>query len=63
MNWANIAGNANIKHAFSDNIAMGYTLGITNYFFEIDGSKLAPGIYFYTVKFNNESITNKMVVE
>jgi len=34
-----------------------------NYYFEIDGSQLAPGIYFYTVKFNNESITNKMVVE
>jgi hypothetical protein len=33
------------------------------YRFEIDGSQLASGIYFYTVKYNNESITNKMVVE
>ncbi len=31
--------------------------------FVIDGSQLASGVYFYTVKFNNESITNKMVVE
>jgi len=45
MNWANIAGNANIKHTFSDNMAMGYTLGITNYFFEIDAG-------FNTYKFN-----------
>jgi hypothetical protein len=34
-----------------------------NYYFVIDGSRLASGIYFYTVKFNNESITNKMIVE
>jgi hypothetical protein len=34
-----------------------------NYHFVIDASQLTPGIYFYTVKFNNESITNKMVVE
>lgn len=33
------------------------------YRFTIDGSQLAPGIYFYTVKFNNELITNKMIVE
>jgi hypothetical protein len=33
------------------------------YRFDIDGSQLASGIYFYTVKYNNESITNKMVVE
>jgi hypothetical protein len=33
------------------------------YRFVIDASQLSPGIYFYTVKFNNESITNKMVVE
>jgi len=31
--------------------------------FTFDGSRLAPGIYFYTVKFNNVSITNKMIVE
>jgi hypothetical protein len=33
------------------------------YRFTIDGNQLASGIYFYTVKFNNESITNKMIVE
>jgi len=38
-------------------------LSAGNYRYVIDGSQLAPGIYFYTVKFNNESITNKMVVE
>jgi Secretion system C-terminal sorting domain len=34
-----------------------------NYRFVIDGSQLAPGVYFYMVKLNNESITNKMIVE
>ena len=34
-----------------------------NYRFIIDTSKLVPGVYFYTVRFNNESITNKMIVE
>ncbi len=34
-----------------------------NYRFVIDGSQLATGVYFYTVKFNNGSITNKMIVE
>jgi hypothetical protein len=38
-------------------------LSAGTYRFVIDGSQLAAGIYFYTVKFNNESITNKMVVE
>jgi hypothetical protein len=38
-------------------------LSAGNYRFVIDASQLAPGFYFYTVKFNNESITNKMVVE
>jgi hypothetical protein len=38
-------------------------LSAGTYRFTIDGSQFAPGIYFYTVKFNNESITNKMIVE
>ena len=33
------------------------------YRFTIDGSQLASGLYFYTVKFNNESITKKMIIE
>jgi hypothetical protein len=33
------------------------------YSFVIDCSQLDPGVYFYTVKLNNESITNKMIVE
>ena len=33
------------------------------YRFVIDGSQLSSGAYFYTVKLNNESITNKMIVE
>jgi len=45
MNWANLAGNANIRHSLSDNISVGYTLGVTNYFFEIDAG-------FNTYKFN-----------
>jgi hypothetical protein len=31
--------------------------------FMIDGTQLAPGVYFYTVKSGNSSITKKMVVE
>lgn len=34
-----------------------------SYRFVIDASQLASGVYFYTVKYNNESITNKMIVE
>lgn len=30
---------------------------------EVDGSKLNPGLYFYTVKAGNSSITKKMIVE
>jgi hypothetical protein len=33
------------------------------YRFDINASQLKPGIYFYTVRFNNESITRKMIVE
>jgi hypothetical protein len=33
------------------------------YQFAIDGSRLSPGIYFYTVNVGNESFTNKMVVK
>lgn len=31
--------------------------------YSIDCSQLSSGVYFYTVKLNNESITNKMIVE
>lgn len=31
--------------------------------FVIDGSQLKAGIYFYTVKANNESVTRKMIVQ
>ena len=31
--------------------------------YSIDGSRLSPGIYFYRVKFNNETVTMKMVVD
>jgi hypothetical protein len=31
--------------------------------FVFDGNSLSPGIYFYTVKFGNERITKKMIVE
>jgi len=34
-----------------------------NYRFLIDGSNLESGVYFYTVNFNNESVTDKMIVE
>jgi len=34
-----------------------------NYYFVIDGSRLVAGVYFFTVKFNKESITHKMIVE
>ncbi|OQX75477.1 MAG: hypothetical protein B6D61_10285, partial [Bacteroidetes bacterium 4484_249] len=29
----------------------------------IDGTKLRPGVYFYTVKAGNAAITKKMIVE
>jgi hypothetical protein len=31
--------------------------------FVIDGSQLSSGVYFYTVRLNNESITRKMIVQ
>jgi len=31
--------------------------------FVIDGSQLSSGVYFYTVRLNNESITHKMIVQ
>lgn len=31
--------------------------------FMIDGSQLSSGVYFYTVRLNNESITHKMIVQ
>jgi hypothetical protein len=34
-----------------------------NQVYSLDGSQLAPGIYFYTVKINGESFTHKMIVE
>jgi hypothetical protein len=33
------------------------------YPFTIDGSQLSSGVYFYTVKINNQSYTHKMIVE
>jgi hypothetical protein len=33
-----------------------------NYYFELDGSDFAQGVYFYTVKADNISVTKKMVV-
>jgi len=33
------------------------------YQFRLDGSQLPSGIYFYTVKADNESITKKMMVK
>jgi len=32
------------------------------YQFVVDGSKLQPGVYFYTVNVNKESVTKKMIV-
>jgi len=34
-----------------------------NYRLEINTQGLTPGIYFYTVTFNKEKITKKLVVE
>ena len=31
--------------------------------FTLNSTQLKPGVYFYTVKFNNESSTHKMIVE
>jgi hypothetical protein len=31
--------------------------------FVIDGSRLSAGVYFYTVRLDNQSITNKMIVQ
>jgi len=33
-----------------------------NYYFQVDGSKLQDGVYFYTVKSNNHEVTKKMIV-
>lgn len=33
------------------------------YRFTLNSSQFSPGIYFYTVRFNNESSTHKMIVE
>ena len=43
------------------NIEKGYSpTGSSQFVF--DGSQLSPGIYFYTVRFNQESLTQKMIV-
>jgi len=34
-----------------------------DYRFTLSSSQFSPGVYFYTVKFNNESATRKMIVE
>jgi len=39
------------------------TCSAGNYSFTIDTRGLAPGVYFYTVTFNNEKVTKKMIVE
>ena len=33
------------------------------YYFQVDGSKLPNGVYFYTVKAGNNSVTKKMIVK
>ena len=33
------------------------------YRYDVNCEGLSPGIYFYTVRVNNQSITNKMVIE
>jgi len=34
-----------------------------NYYFTISAKDLSPGVYFYTVTFNNSKVTKKMIVE
>ena len=38
-------------------------LGVGTHTFTIDGSKLTAGIYFYTIKTDNATITRKMIVQ
>ena len=33
------------------------------YYFQVDGSRMQDGVYFYTVKAGNNSVTKKMVVK
>jgi hypothetical protein len=45
---------------------MTYNKGVVNagtHQFVIDGSQLTAGVYFYTVRMNNQSSTHKMIVE
>lgn len=39
------------------------TLSAGNHSFQIDGSQLSTGVYFYTVRAGNSSITKKMIVQ
>ena len=39
------------------------TCATGNHYFTVDTRGLAPGIYFYTITFNNEKVTKKMIVE
>ena len=39
-----------------------YNRQIGNNIIEIDADKLSDGIYYYTIEFNNERITRKMIV-
>jgi hypothetical protein len=39
------------------------TLNRGSHQFVLDGSNLVPGVYFYTVTINGESITKKMILE
>lgn len=34
-----------------------------NYYFTVSATGLTPGVYFYTVSFNNSKVTKKMIVE
>jgi hypothetical protein len=38
-------------------------LSAGTYYFQVDGSKLGNGVYFYTVKADNSQVTKKMVVK
>jgi hypothetical protein len=52
----NIVGQKEISISKNFSIAGNHNLSI-------DAGNLSPGVYFYTVKIGNESITKKMIVE
>jgi len=55
MNVSNILGQQVIE------MQRGYVSSGT-YYFQVDGTKLQDGVYFYTVKANNSEVTKKMIV-